>query len=220
MTLADTKTFMTPTTIETAEDSADSLDRLVRPIAALCCAPKSVYHELPGVECYDRNRDARTFGGGMPVIAHPPCRLWSAFCSHQAKSDDPEAERALGVFCVEQVRRCGGVLEQPAHSRLWDKCGLPRPSTNWYYNSPEVGFSIEVSQFWWGDAREKSTWLWFYGISAAELPTMPLRLKPDGGDRRIWQLMSSKNQRERTPRQFAEWLVEAARGSIWPNMPS
>lgn len=41
-------------------------------VAVLCVAPKSVYHSLKDVECYDINRDVRTFEGGMPVVGHPP----------------------------------------------------------------------------------------------------------------------------------------------------
>lgn len=182
-------------------------------MAVICVSRHSIYKELDGVECYDIDRDARSFQGGMPVVAHPPCRLWSAYCSHQAKSDDPEAERELGRFCVRMVRENGGVLEQPAHSRLWQEMGLPSPM-KCRYAAPELlsnSFSEEISQFWFGDSREKSTWLWFNRIQRHHLPAYPFRLKPQGGDRRIWQLMSSKNQRERTPKAFAEWLVECAR---------
>lgn len=178
----------------------------MKSVAVLCAAKRSVYHGMHLVEVYDSVRDAWTFADSIPVVAHPPCRLWSAFCSHQAKSEYPEHEKALGVWCVDQVRRCGGVLEQPAHSRLFERCNLPKPGqAHW------EGFSIEVPQYWFGDTREKNTWLWFYKITEKSLPQLPFRLKPEGGDRRIWQLMSSKNQRERTTKEFAEWLIECAR---------
>lgn len=176
-------------------------------IAVLCAARKSIYKTFPECDVYDIDRDARTFDGGKPVIAHPPCRLWSAYCAHQAKSKDPEAERDLGRWCVAQVRQWGGVLEQPAHSRLWDECGIPKSE----WTMPGHEWSTEVPQYWFGDTREKNTWLFFCGLKPADLPEMPFRLKPEGGDRRIWQLMSSKNQRERTPLAFAQWLVECAK---------
>lgn len=94
-------------------------------VAVLCAAPNSIYKQIDGVVVYDAERDARTFSGGMPVVAHPPCRAWSAFCGHQAKPEPGEKE--LGPWCVEQVRNSGGVLEHPAHSRLWQACDLPRP---------------------------------------------------------------------------------------------
>lgn len=177
-------------------------------VSILCAARNSVYKTIPGCDVYDASRDARTFRGGLPVIGHPPCRCYSAFCSHQAKPIDREAEMALGPFCVEMVRQNGGVIEQPAHSRLWDACKLPKPGIR---PNNGHGFSLELPQFWFGDSREKNTWLWFFGIDATDLPKMPFRLKPDGHpDRRIWQLMSSKNKRESTPRPFAEWLIECA----------
>jgi hypothetical protein len=179
------------------------------PVAVLCVARKSVYKSIPGVDAFDIVRDARSFPGGMRVLAHPPCRLWSAYCSHQAKCSNPESEKGLGIFCVDQVRKWGGVIEQPGHSRLFDACKLPKPG--WATNVHKDGFSIEVPQFWFGDQREKNTWLWFRGILPCDLPRMPFRLKGQGGDRRVWQLMSSKNERERTPLEFAQWLIECAR---------
>lgn len=178
-------------------------------VAILCASKKSVYKTIPGCDVYDIDRDARTFPGGMPVVAHPPCRLWSAFCAHQAKSENPSEERLLGRWCVNQVALNGGVVEQPAHSRLWEAMSLPKPG--WATDVHKSGFSMELLQFWFGDSREKNTWLWFSKILPSDLPETPFRLKPEGGDRRIWQLMSSKNQRERTPIAFAEWLVACAR---------
>ena len=46
----------------------------VRNVAALCVAPNSHYKTMPGVDAYDISRDVRSFTGGMPVVAHPPCR--------------------------------------------------------------------------------------------------------------------------------------------------
>lgn len=182
-------------------------DRGLKSIAILCAAKRSVYKQLQGCEVFDVDRDARTFAGGIPVVAHPPCRLWSAFCSHQAKPKDAKAEKELGIWCVNQVVENGGVIEQPAHSKLWDACRLPKPG----WTHTRDSWSIEVPQFWFGDEREKNTWLYFRHLDPRDLPEIPFRLKPQGGDRRIWQLMSSKNQRERTPLLFAKWLVECAR---------
>jgi hypothetical protein len=180
----------------------------VKMIAVLCVSRNSVYKQIKGVDSYDEDRDARTFPGGIPAVAHPPCRCYSAFCRHQAKPKDRESEMALGVWCVDQVRKWGGVIEQPAHSKLWETCGLPQPKDR---NAAECAWSMELPQFWFGDVREKNTWLFFSRIPRADVPKLPFRLKPEGGDRRAWQLMSSKNQREKTPMQFAQWLVECAR---------
>lgn len=174
-------------------------------VAALCVARNSVYHTMAGVEAYDLDRDARTFPGGMPVVAHPPCRGWSAFTGHQAK---PAAgERELGIWCAEQVRACGGILEQPAHSRLWAAAGLPKPGDL----SDESCWSLEVWQAWWGYPMKKSTWLLFVGIDPSQVDC-PLKLHPRGGDRRHWQIMKGRpHSRAATHPAFAEWLVRHAR---------
>lgn len=184
-------------------------------VAILCAAKNSIYKEIRGLDVYDEDRGANMFPGGMPVIAHPPCRCWSAYCSHQARPVDREAEMLLGKWCVGQVRLYGGILEQPAHSRLFAAAGLPCPKDSRHLVKD---FSLEVSQFWFGDRREKSTWLFFSQIPRSELPQIPFRLKPEGGDRRIWQLMSSKNQRSATPRAMALWLVQCAR-KVQPRCP-
>lgn len=177
--------------------------RLVRPVAVLCANSVTAYRGLPGVEVYDKKRDARTFRGGVPVIAHPPCRSWSAWCGHQAKPEP--GERELALWCVEQVNNCGGILEQPAHSRLWDTARLPKPGTP-YQNGR---FCVSVWQAWWGYPMKKATWLYLVGIEPADVRT-PYRLHPAGGDRRREQLMS-KQQRSRTEPAFAAWLVALAR---------
>ena len=45
-------------------------------IAALFVQRRGVYADLPGVEVWDRKRDARLYAGPWPVVAHPPCSTW------------------------------------------------------------------------------------------------------------------------------------------------
>lgn len=182
-----------------------SLQRVVGPtVAALCVAAKSVYRSLQNVECYDLRRDVRTFAGGMPVVAHPPCRSWSAYCAHQSKPLPGEKE--LGPLCVEWLRKCGGVLEHPAHSRLFDATGLPKPG-----ETKDGLWTVEVLQAWWGDSRTKKTWLCFSGIGKATVQ-FPIRLHDPSGDRRRWQLLNSTSRSATVPA-MAEWLVDVARRS-------
>lgn len=172
-------------------------------VAALCVGSRSPYKAMAGVECYDKARDARTFMGGMPALAHPPCRSWSAYCAHQAKPEP--GEKDLGPLCVQWLRTEGGVLEHPAHSRLWDACKLPKPS----WAARGDCWSIEVLQAWWGDTRTKRTWLCFFGVNPRDIQ-LPIRFHDPSGDRRRWQLMNSTS-RSKTPPAMAEWLVAAAR---------
>ena len=83
----------------------------MRAVAALCVAPNSVYKTMPGVDAYDKARDVRQFAGGMPVVAHPPCRAWSAYTAHQAKPEPGEKE--LGLLCADWLKREGGGTGAP-----------------------------------------------------------------------------------------------------------
>ena len=175
-----------------------------REVAILCANNKSVYHEISGCVVYDKKRDARTFTGGMPIVAHPPCRAWSAFCAHQAKPEVGEKE--LGLLCCTRLVECGGVLEQPAHSRLWVAASFPKPSEP----KRDDLFSVELWQAWFGYPTMKRTWLTISGVRAIDLPEIPFRLHARGRDKKLFKSMSH-SQRSATPRAFAEWLVAVAR---------
>lgn len=182
-------------------------------VAVLCVARKTEYRSLPNVECFDIDRDVRTFAGGMPVVAHPPCRSWSAYCAHQAKPLPGEKE--LGPLCVDWLKKCRGVLEHPAHSRLFAHCWLPKPG-----DAKGDLWSIEVLQSWWGyTGTQKRTWLCFSGIAPADVH-FPFTLRGDGGDKRLWQTMP-RSLRAHTCREMAEWLVDVARRTrINPGTPT
>lgn len=186
---------------------------IMRTVAVLCAATPSVYDGMEGVEVYNLARDAWSFKGGMRVIAHPPCRLWGRFSWHAC---GPESvlcsEIVLGLWCVAQVRRCGGVLEQPEGSRLWDYADLPRASG--------------VDQWWFGHPARKRTWLYWSGVRPGRPPFrleaavgLGRRLVGCGhgvrvrrGDLPRGSVLFGKEVREATPRAFAEWLVAQVRG--------
>ena len=176
-----------------------------RTVAALCVAPNSVYKTMPGVEAYDQARDVRSFAGGMPVVAHPPCQAWSAYTAHQAKLQPGEKE--LGLLCAEWLRREGGVLEHPAHSRLFEAARLPMPGQR-------LGdlFTVPVLQAWWGYPMRKATWLCFsrVDLQLLDFPHCEHDSRAGIGDRRRQQVMS-KHQRAATCTALAEFLVLAAR---------
>src|SRR5712671_3163773 len=85
-------------------------------VAALFVRRDSIYKSMAGIDAWDFDRDARKWPGGMPVVAHPPCAQWCAL-AHFARCD--AEQKALGPYAVELVRQHGGVLEHPAHSKLW-----------------------------------------------------------------------------------------------------
>lgn len=128
-------------------------------LAALYVDAKGPYPALCA-EYWDEGRDATRYAGTRRVIAHPPCGPWgrlSTFCK--------EDSAHLGPIAVEQVRRCGGVLEHPAHSRLWNHCGLPPPG--WLFADEWGGRSYVIQQGDYGHDCPKLTWLYAVGLQPA-----------------------------------------------------
>lgn len=183
-------------------------------VAALFARADSVYKTMPGLDVYDMERDARSFGLDRPVIAHPPCRSWSRL-RHFAK---PRAdEKDLARWALHVVRHCGGVLEHPSGSALFREGLLPKPGST--DRDAFGGWVLPVSQSWFGHRAEKRTWPYIVGAEPADLPPIPLRLGEaertcglwSGRDRSKARGEVSKAEREHTPPDFARWLVEVAR---------
>lgn len=170
-------------------------------VAVLCVAKRSVYRGIPGLELYDELRDAFSFAGGMPVVAHPPCSQWCRL-SHFARAD--VLARVLGFHCVVCVQEYGGVLEQPAFSKLWVAAELPLPG-----ESDRWGRTYAVDQEWFGHKARKPTWLYMVNCSPAELP---FRLSAPAF---FWRSGPGRprlpdSARSGTPAAFAAWLIEIA----------
>lgn len=175
-------------------------------VAALYIDPLGPYPKLPGVDCWDEDRDARLYDGPHPVVAHPPCGPYSRlrwFCKHQPADCAPRA--------VEQVRRWGGVLEHPEASTLWRLCNLPLPG-----GLPDEfgGWSVELDQVSYGHRARKRTWLYIVGVRPSDVvvrrggtPTHCVNSR----NRNTRLLELSAEGRRRTPVPFAEFLVEIAR---------
>lgn len=180
-------------------------------IAVLFARSDSVYKTIPHLDVYDAERDARTWPGGCPVVAHPPCRAWGRL-RHFAKPRHDEKDLAL--FAVDAVRAYGGVLEHPEASSLWAARGLPRPGARDEFG----GWTLPVSQKWWGHRCEKKTWLYICGIHPGAIPAFPITLGEashvvglwSGRDRSAARKSIDKAERERTPPDLARWLVDLA----------
>lgn len=199
-------------------------------VAALYIDPRGPYPKMPGVDCWDEQRDARLYAGPWPVVAHPPCGAWGNLRQMPVPN---RARRTKDAECmgpaVEAVRRWGGVLEQPAHSTAFRAFGMPQPgeaADAW------GGHTIEVCQVEWGHPARKKTWLYLVGVDATPNPPFPGR-KPTHwvsggrkqdrkGGRRAGGVVPpgikvcSAQQRRRTPPAFAEWLVSLARSAKCP----
>jgi hypothetical protein len=141
-------------------------------IAALFVQTDGVYFGLDGVEPYDVTRDAMTYDGPHPVVAHPPCARWcqlaglvQARWGHKIGDDGGSFAHALDC-----VRRFGGVLEHPAYSRAWDAYDLPKPVTGGGWSRGICGgWSCYVEQFRYGHPAKKATWLYAYGTNLPSL---------------------------------------------------
>lgn len=184
-------------------------------IAALYVDKRGPYPAFPNVEVWAApDRDARCYMGPHPVVAHPPCGNYSHLRHLRSYDDSDCALRA-----VEQVRAYGGVLEHPAHSKLWDLAfdfgRLPRPGDP---RDAAGGYTIEIQQCEWGHVARKRTWLYLVGVSlhALEDPPYPGR-KPTHsmGNSHAKRLKlglreCSRQLRNRTPPLFAQYLIRLA----------
>ena len=180
------------------------------PVAALFVRKDSIYKTLVGVDAWDRDRDARNWEGGCPLIAHPPCAQWGAM-AHLAHIKP--AEKALAIWSVEQVQRWGGVLEHPKSSRLWSVMNLPKPGEP---TDKFGGWTLPIMQFWWGHEADKATYLYIVGCRPMDIPAVPIVLgkaprsmSPHHGRKELL-----KSKREPTPAALAAWLVELARRCV------
>lgn len=183
-------------------------------VAALFVDPRGPYPELVA-EWFDERRDARTYAGPHPVVAHPPCGPWGVM-KHLCTGQDA----LLGPVGVHMVRTWGGVLEHPRGSRLFRHCGLPHPG-----ELPDCfgGIAFEVQQVDWGHVARKRTWLYVVGAPLGIYPPRPPKGEPThwiGCSRRSTSRQGSPvppgikvcspRQARRTPPDFARWLLALA----------
>lgn len=195
-------------------------------VAALFVKRGGPYWDLPGVEPWDEQRDARLYAGPWPVVAHPPCSRWcrlaglvEARWGHK-KGDDG------GCFAsaLKSVREFGGVIEHPAYSDAWTAFGLPIPDRRggWHHGI-DGGASCHVEQGRYGHPAKKATWLYAFG--AADLPRLFWGSDPEQRSRALvsWcgNHVSSGETRPRvgkdvasaTPLHFRDILLSIARSA-------
>jgi len=166
-------------------------------IAALFVRRNSHYKDIPGVDCYDADRDALTFKGGFPGIYHPPCRAWGKY-AHWAK---PRAgERELAIWSMDMCRKFGGVIEHPSTSKLWTESNC----LSYGVRDDHGGVLIPVYQSWWGHRAQKATCFYIVG---------PLPHIPENPEIRPTKTIEGmgRAEREKTPFELALWLVNVAR---------
>lgn len=177
-------------------------------VAVLFDRADSIYKTMPECDVYDIERDARTWSGGCPVVAHPPCRAWGRLRTFAKPRPD---EKDLARWAVSMVREWGGVLEHPAGSTLWTDQSLPAPGGVDSFG----GWTLAAPQKWWGHKAEKSTWFYIVGCGPLDIPDVPLVLGEashvvQSRKRHDYRPHISKAEREHTPEPLARWLVELA----------
>lgn len=154
-------------------------------IAALYVETGGCYFNAPGVDPWDRTRDAREYRGPHPVVAHPECQRWGRYATGSPRKP---AQYRVGedggcfASALVSVRNYGGVLEHPKDSLAWDYFGLqkPPPTGGWVKADAYGGWTCCVDQGFYGHFSNKRTWLYAVGV---ELPSLiwgkhPQRVHP------------------------------------------
>lgn len=150
-------------------------------IAALFVETDGVYFGLPGIDPWDKQKDARLYDGNNPVIAHPPCQRWGKMWMGQPlyvkrtgirkkKGDDGGCFKAA----LEAARKNGGVIEHPWGSHAWPHFGINVPPRNggWIKADEFGGWTCCVEQGRYGHYARKPTLLLVYGVKREDLPEL------------------------------------------------
>lgn len=198
-------------------------------VAALFVETNGVYFGLPNVDPWDKRRDARTYAGPYPVVAHPPCERWGRYwggapwqTERKKKGDDGGCFAAA----LAAVRQFGGVLEHPEASHAWAAFGLTAPprTGGWVMADFLGGWTCCIEQGYYGHRARKATWLYAHGIDLLSLrwgrAPGAFNLLDEGYHSKeerarkiktgICQRLSAR-QRAATPIEFRDLLIALAR---------
>ena len=188
-------------------------------ISALYVDSGGCYFNLPDVDPWDIERDARKYRGPNPVVAHPPCQLWVNFAALNFKRYGGEHNRPGndgGCFksALSAVREWGGVLEHPASSNAWSAFGLLRPSETGWHRMSAREWVCEVWQSAYGHKARKRTWLFYAGSRVPHA----LRWERNSGTHQVgWfdriKPTLSKKEAISTPIEFRDELISLAKRS-------
>lgn len=147
-------------------------------IAALYVESGGCYFGIDGVDPWDEERDARSYLGPDPVVAHPPCQRWGKLWAGQPLHIKRTGERKIkgndgGCFAhaLASVREWGGVIEHPWGSHAWPHFGLrvPPRSGGWVEADQYGGWTCCVEQGRYGHYARKPTMLYAVDTDRPEL---------------------------------------------------
>lgn len=170
----------------------------MKKIAALYVETDGCYFGLDNIDPWDEARDARTYDGPFPVIAHPPCQRWGKFWHgstrkpHQYKLGD---DNGCFELALSAVRKFGGVIEHPADSHAWKYFQLtpPKRYRGWSRADLHDGWTCYVEQGHYGHSSRKPTWLYVCGTDKPDLDFSK-------GDQRLPQWMIDRYGYEKARR--------------------
>jgi len=147
-------------------------------IAALYVETNGCYFNLPGVDPWDKPRDARKYTGPHPVVAHPPCqrwgKMWAGLPSYIARTGKRKIkgdDNGCFYAALSAVREFGGVLEHPYGSHAWEYHGLEKPPRKggWIKADHFGGYTCCVEQGRYGHYARKPTLLYVCRVGLPEL---------------------------------------------------
>lgn len=187
-------------------------------VAALFVQTGGHYFGLEGVDPWDQSRDARTYSGPLPVVAHPPCQLWTNFAHlnfkrYGGEHNRPGNDQGCFAAALRSVRLYGGVLEHPAFSHAWERFRLVAPLRVGWFQVNAREWVCEVWQSAYGHPARKRTWLLYCGSKPFGLRwERPQGTHQIGWFDRIKPTMSKRDAMA-TPPAFRDELLLLARSA-------
>ena len=186
--------------------------------AALFVQTNGHYFGVEGVDPWDAARDARGYPGPHPVVAHPPCQLWTNFAAlnfkrYGGEHNRPGNDQGCFASALRAVRVYGGLLEHPAFSHAWRQFRLLAPLRVGWMQVNAHEWVCEVWQSAYGHPARKRTWLLYCGAKPFNLRWE----RPQGTHQIGWfdriKPTLSKPAAMATPPEFRDELLQLARFS-------
>lgn len=194
--------------------TSSALQPLSSTIAALYVLRDGPYFGLPGVDPWDESRDARTYPGPYPVVAHPPCERWGRYWNGGPASREVKKlgdDGGCFAAALLNVRAWGGILEHPEGSLAWPTFGLPAPPrAGGWLRTFCGGWTCCVEQGHYGHPARKATWLFAFGANPPEL------IWGKAGNRRNTDDCKTEEERRRRVRTGSERYLSARQRKLSP----